>query len=187
MLGIVMAKSESKRCPHKNIANICGRPTMSYPIEALKRSDVCDKVVVSTDSDEYGEIALAHGADDYFVRVAATDMYTQMSVTANHTLLQASERLATDFEEVVVCGANMMFIRPSWLRAGVTLMRDFVYNEMPIDVVGLESYHWGLNLCRVKTGIMTQPSFYVLKHVGLLMEMDWRTKSSWLGTSSRDK
>lgn len=172
-LGIVMAKSESKRCPHKNITDICGRPVLAYPIEALKRSGICDRVVVSTDSAEYGELAVEHGADDYFMRVAATDRYTQMSVTANHAISQASERLATDFEEAVVCGANMMFIRPSWLRAAVVLMRDFVYKEMPIDVVGLEPYHWGLNVCRVKRGIMTQPAFYVLKHVGLLMEMDW--------------
>ncbi|MDE0298608.1 MAG: hypothetical protein OXN17_08255 [Candidatus Poribacteria bacterium] len=172
-LGIVMAKSDSRRCPHKNIADICGRPTMSYPIEVLKRSGVCDKVAVSTDSDEYGQIALAHGADEYLMRTPMTDRYTQMSITAEDALHQAGDKFRDDFNEVVVCGANMMFIRPSWLRTAVTLLRDFVYNGMPIDVVGLEPYHWGLNVCRVKTGIMTQPAFYVLKHVGLFMEMDW--------------
>lgn len=169
-----MAKSESKRCPHKNIADICGRPTMAYPIEVLKCSGVCDKVAVSTDSEEYGQIALAHGADEYLMRTPMTDRYTQMSITAEDALHQARDKFREDFNEVVVCGANMMFIRPSWLRAAVVLMRDFVYNGMPIDVVGLEAYHWGLNLCRVKRGIMTQPAFYVLKHVGLLMEMDWQ-------------
>lgn len=168
-----MAKSESRRAPNKNIADICGRPTLAYPIEVLQCSGVCDTVVVSTDSGEYGQIALEHGANDYFMRVPEFDKYAQMSMTANHAIYQASERFAAVFEEVVVCGANMMFIRPSWLRAAVALMRNFVYNEMPIDVVGLEPYHWGLNVCRVKDGIMTQPVFYVLKHVGLLMEMDW--------------
>lgn len=172
-LGIVMAKSESKRCPHKNIADICGRPALAYPIEALKRSGICDRVVVSTDSAEYGEVAVEYGADEYLMRTPVTDRYTQMSITAEDALHQARNKFREDFEEVVVCGANMMFVRGSWLRTAVVLLQDFVYNEMPIDVVGLEPYHWGLNVCRVKTGIMTQPAFYVLKHVGLLMEMDW--------------
>lgn len=172
-LGIIMAKSESRRAPNKNIADICGRPALAYPIEALQHSGVCDTVVVSTDSGEYGRIAVDNGADDYFMRATEFDKFAQMSITANHAICQASERFAADFEEAIVCGANMMFIRPSWLRTAVALMRNFVYNEMPIDVVGLEPYHWGLNVCRVKDGIMTQPVFYVLKHVGLLMEIDW--------------
>ena len=41
---------------------------MSYPIKALKASGVCQKVIVSTDSEEYGEIALACGADSFMLR-----------------------------------------------------------------------------------------------------------------------
>ena len=168
-----MAKSGSKRTPNKNIADICGRPTLSYPIEVLKASGVCDTVIVSTDSHEYGSIALANGADDYMMRNAWSDKYAEFSVTADEARKKAVQEVNDEFEQVVVCGGNVMFLRPSWVRAAAVLMREFVYNLMPIDVVGMETYHWNVNVCRMRRGIMTQPNFYVFKHVGILMEMDW--------------
>ena len=172
-LGIVMAKSGSTRTPNKNIADICGRPTLSYPIEALKASGVCDAVIVSTDSEEYGKIATDNGADDYLLRNAITDRYAEFSVTADEARRKYEERTGNQYDRMVVCGGNVMFLRPSWIRAAAALMSDFVYNLMPIDVIGMEPYHWNVNVCRVRHGIMTQPNFYVFKHIGILMEMDW--------------
>lgn len=172
-LGIVMAKSGSTRTPNKNIADICGRPTLSYPIEALKASGVCDAVVVSTDSEEYGSIALANGADDVAMRDAWSDKYAEFSVTADGARRKYEEHTSVTYDRIVVCGGNVMFLCPSWVRAASALMNDFVYNLMPIDVIGMEPYHWNVNVCRVRNGIMTQPNFYVFKHIGILMEMDW--------------
>ncbi|MDE0042253.1 MAG: hypothetical protein OXT74_09470 [Candidatus Poribacteria bacterium] len=168
-----MAKSGSKRTPNKNIADIAGRPTMSYPIEALRVSGVCQKVIVSTDSEEYGEIALACDADSYVLRDAWTDKFAEFSVTANAAAKIYQEDTDYRFTQLVVCGANVMFLRPSWIRAASTLLSEFVYNQMPIDVVGMEPYHWNVNVCRIRKGIMTHSNFFVFKHIGILMEMDW--------------
>ncbi len=172
-LGIVMAKSGSTRTPNKNIADICGKPTLSYPIEALKASGVCDTVIVSTDSEEYGSVALDNGADDYIMRESWSDKYAEFSVTADDARRKYEEQTSVMYDKMVVCGGNVMFLRPSWVRAASVLMKDFVYNLMPIDVVGMEPYHWNVNVCRVKQGIVTQSNFYVFKHIGILMEMDW--------------
>ena len=168
-----MAKSGSTRTPNKNIADICGRPTLSYPVEVLKASGVCDAVIVSTDADEYANIALENGATDAVMRDAWSDKYTEFSVTADEARRKYEKHQNTEYQRIVVCGGNVMFLRPSWVRAATTLMSDFVYNRMPIDVVGMEPYHWNVNVCRVLHGIMTQPNFYVFKHIGILMEMDW--------------
>ena len=172
-LGIVMAKSGSTRTPNKNIADICGRPTLSYPIEALRASGICDKVIVSTDSEEYGAIALEHGADTFCLRDADTDKFAEFSVTANAAALRYQDDTDYRFTQLVVCGANVMFLRPSWIRAASVLLNDFIYNQMPIDVVGMEPYHWNVNVCRIRKGIMTHSNFFVFKHIGILMEMDW--------------
>ena len=172
-LGIVMAKSGSKRLPDKNIADIGGRPTMSYPIEALRASGVCKKVIVSTDAEEYGKIALTCGADGFLLRDAYTDKFSEFSVSANDAAKRYQADTGYRFTQIVVCGANVMFLRPSWIRVASIIQNEYMYNEMPIDVVGMEVYNWNVNVCRFRTGIMTQPNFFVLKHVGLLMEMDW--------------
>lgn len=172
-LGIVMAKSGSTRTPNKNIADICGKPTMAYAIEALITSQVCRDVIVSTDSKEYGEMSLEHGATQYVLRDEWSDKFSEFSVTADDARRKYQIETGIQWKEIVVCGANVMFLRPSWLRAATKLLREFTHNNMPIDVVGMEPYHWNVNVCRVQNGIMTHPNFYVFKHIGILMEMDW--------------
>ena len=172
-LGIVMAKSGSVRTPNKNIADICGKPTLAYPIASLRASGICDKIIVSTDSEEYGEIAVEHGADAFLTRNPNTDKYAEFSITANAAALEYQADTDYRFTQIVVCGANVMFLRPSWIRAASNLLSDFVYNLMPIHVVGMEPYHWNVNVCRIRKGIMTHSNFFVFKHIGILMEMDW--------------
>lgn len=172
-LGIVMAKSGSTRTPNKNIADICGSPALAYPIQALRASGVCDKIIVSTDSESYATVALAQGADDAVIRDAWSDKFAEFSVTADEARKKYEWKTGSTFDEIVVSGANVMFLRPSWIRAATTILREFVYNFMPIDVVGMEPYHWNVNVCRVRQGIMRQSTFFVFKHIGVLMEMDW--------------
>jgi len=61
-LAIIPARGGSKRLPRKNILNLCGKPLISYSIEAGLKSKYIDKVVVSSDDDEILEIAQKFGA-----------------------------------------------------------------------------------------------------------------------------
>ena len=67
-IAIITARSGSKGLPHKNIKELCGKPMMAYTIEACLSSGCFDKVHVSTDSQEYAEIAKEYGADVPFLR-----------------------------------------------------------------------------------------------------------------------
>jgi len=61
-LAIIPARGGSKRLLRKNILNLCGKPLISYSIEAGLKSKYIDKVVVSSDDDEILEIAQKFGA-----------------------------------------------------------------------------------------------------------------------------
>lgn len=63
ILAIIPARSGSKGLKDKNIIDLCGKPLMAYSIEAALQSGCFDRIVVSTDSERYAEIAKAHGAD----------------------------------------------------------------------------------------------------------------------------
>lgn len=63
IVGFVPARSGSKRVPGKNIRELAGHPLMAYSICSALDSGIFDKVVVSTDSVEYAEIARRYGAD----------------------------------------------------------------------------------------------------------------------------
>ena len=57
-LAIIPARGGSKRILKKNIKQFCGRPMISYPIEAIQNSGLFDAIHVSTDSDEIAELVI---------------------------------------------------------------------------------------------------------------------------------
>jgi len=62
-LAIIPARSGSKGLPDKNIIDLCGKPLIAYTIEAAIKSRIFDKIIVSTDSKKYAEIAKRFGAE----------------------------------------------------------------------------------------------------------------------------
>ena len=63
VIAIIPARSGSKGLKNKNIIDLNGKPMLAYSIEAAKKSEVFDKIVVSTDSKLYKDIAEAYGAN----------------------------------------------------------------------------------------------------------------------------
>ena len=72
ILCIIPARSGSKSLSHKNIRELNGKPMLAWSIEQAKASQFASqmRVVVSTDSEEYAEIAREFGAEVPFLRPA---------------------------------------------------------------------------------------------------------------------
>lgn len=83
VLVYIPARSGSKSIKDKNIVDVAGKPLMAYTIEAAKASKYVDRVIVSTDSEQYGAIAQKFGADVPFLRPSefATDTSPEMDTT----------------------------------------------------------------------------------------------------------
>lgn len=74
VIVIIPARSGSKSLPNKNILPLKGKPLLCYSISYGLESDIVDKVIVSTDSEEFAEIAKTYGADIPFIRPAELAM-----------------------------------------------------------------------------------------------------------------
>lgn len=61
-IAIIPARGNSVRLPRKNILPLDGRPILSYPIAAARRSGLFDQIVVSTEDPEIRDIAANCGA-----------------------------------------------------------------------------------------------------------------------------
>lgn len=68
IIALIPARSGSKRIPDKNIRHLGDHPLMAYTIAAARASRIFDRVVVSTDSPRYAEIAVHYGAQAPFLR-----------------------------------------------------------------------------------------------------------------------
>jgi CMP-N-acetylneuraminic acid synthetase len=79
--AIIPARSGSKGIPDKNIKLLAGKPLFAYSIEFANKLGV-DKVICSTDSEEYATLAKSYGAEVPFLRSkqAASDTAMEQDI-----------------------------------------------------------------------------------------------------------
>jgi N-acylneuraminate cytidylyltransferase/CMP-N,N'-diacetyllegionaminic acid synthase len=101
VLALVPARSGSKGLPDKNIRPLHGKPLLAWPIAAAKASMHVDRVVVSTDSALYAELAEQAGADAPFLRPAELASDGALSIDFILHAVDTLE-LAGDFYEYIL-------------------------------------------------------------------------------------
>ncbi|MFH0770612.1 MAG: hypothetical protein V1926_04505 [Candidatus Peregrinibacteria bacterium] len=82
VLALIPARSGSKSVKDKNIRLFAGKPLMVHSIEQARSSTLVDRILVSTDSEQYAEIARGAGAEVPFLRPSelAQDSSTDLEV-----------------------------------------------------------------------------------------------------------
>ena len=86
-VAIIPARGGSKRIPRKNIKLFHGKPLIAYSIETALKSNLFDKVLVSTDDEEIASIARQYGAEVPFIRPKElSDDFTTSGDVINHAI-----------------------------------------------------------------------------------------------------
>ena len=80
VLAIIPARSGSKSVKDKNIRPINGKPMIAYSVEHAIKAECIDRVIVSTDSEKYAEIAKKYGAEIPFIRPAEYAADTSLDI-----------------------------------------------------------------------------------------------------------
>lgn len=109
----------------KNTMDFLGRPVISYPIEAAKKSGLFDVIHVSTDSDKIASIAEHLGVDASFRRPEifvgkSVNVFTVVSWT-----LSAFERRGQKFDDVCVIFPCSPFIGEADLQEAKALYQKY--------------------------------------------------------------
>ncbi|OGD60454.1 hypothetical protein A3I57_01165 [Candidatus Beckwithbacteria bacterium RIFCSPLOWO2_02_FULL_47_23] len=86
ILAVIPARSGSKSVKDKNIRPLGGRPLMAWSIKAALACKKIDKVVVSTDSDKYAQLAKFYGAEIINRPAELAQDDTPMIKVLQHTL-----------------------------------------------------------------------------------------------------
>src|SRR3989344_2632480 len=68
IVAIIPARGESKSIKNKNILNFNGKPLIAWAILVAKKSQLINRVIVSTDSPKIAKIARQYGAEVPFLR-----------------------------------------------------------------------------------------------------------------------
>ena len=92
-VAIITARGGSKRIPRKNIKDFCGKPILSYSIEAALGSGLFDEVMISTDDEEIAVVGQKCGAKIPFMRsAAASDDFATTADVLNEVLTEYRKR-----------------------------------------------------------------------------------------------
>lgn len=130
-VAVIPARGGSKRIPRKNIRPFCGKPMITWSIEAARASGCFDRIIVSTDDEEIAEVARQAGAEVPFMRPPAlTDDFTGTTAVVKHAVEWcAGHGLLAD--PVCCIYATAPFLQPSDLQAGFDLLMsgdcDYVF------------------------------------------------------------
>lgn len=84
-IAIILARSNSKRIKNKNIIKIKGKPLVGWLIQKLKKSNLFDVILVSTDSNKIKNISESFGAKVPFLR---SKLNSSDSATTSDALLE---------------------------------------------------------------------------------------------------
>ncbi|MBR2762578.1 MAG: acylneuraminate cytidylyltransferase family protein [Solobacterium sp.] len=101
-IAVIPARSGSKGLPNKNIRLLAGKPLLVYSVEAARASGLFDTVMVSTDSEEYAEIARSAGAEVPFLRSEEMSSDHAGSWEAVEEVLDNYRRLGKEFDTVTL-------------------------------------------------------------------------------------
>ena len=106
ILCIIPARSGSKGIKNKNIMNFNGKPLLTWSIEQAQKCNYKMKIIVSTDNQEYADIAIKYGAKVPFLRPS-----------------NISDDLSTDYEFINHC--------MNWLKTNENYTCDIILQLRP--------------------------------------------------------
>jgi CMP-N,N'-diacetyllegionaminic acid synthase len=151
VLALIPARSGSKGLPHKNIRPLMGKPLLAWPIEAACASAHVDRVILSTDSQDYADIGIAHGAEVPFLRPAALASDTAPSMDF---ILHAIDTLAQDgevYDYLVLLEPTSPMTEASDIDAALTALEAQADLNAAIGIAAMETQHPAFAVLRDET------------------------------------
>lgn len=123
-LAIIPARGGSKRIPAKNIKEFAGKPLIAYSIQAAQNSQLFDKIIVSTDSEDVADVARHFGAEVPFLRPAelSDDIVGTRPVTS-HAIKFCQDNFF-DPEYTCCIYATAPFLQPEYIRQGLDALKQ---------------------------------------------------------------
>ena len=136
--ALITARGGSKRLPGKNIRNFCGKPLISWTIEAAKKSRFIGEIFVSTDSQEIADISIKYGAK---IKNLRSDELSRDNTSSVDVVL--------DFKKYIDSDEILLLQPTSPLRTKdfINKFMEFINEKKPSQCVSVVDIKNKINFC----------------------------------------
>ena len=132
-IAIITARGGSKRIPHKNIREFCGKPIIEYSIKAALDAQGFDMVMVSTDDENIAQIARNAGAEVPFMRSEETSNDYATTTDVLLEVIDQYSRMGVMFENACCIYPTAPFVTAEKIRDAMTILqKDNRHSVMPV-------------------------------------------------------
>ena len=189
ILAVIPARGGSTRIVGKNFKKFNGKPIIAHTIKILKKSEIFDKIIVSTDSEKIASIAKKYGAEVPFLRpksLANNIITTRPSIKHCINYL---EKKGLKFDFVCEVFAPNPFLTISDLKRGLKKIKaqktDYVFSATAYIFPFFRSFTYskkkGLNVIFKKNiKKRSQDLDRIMCDAG---QFYWAHKNTWIGKS----
>ncbi len=124
LLCTICARAGSKGVTNKNLRPINSKPLIVYSLEQARATDLFEQIVVSSDSSEIRNVALANGATFAVERPNELASDTAPKLPAIRHCVDAAEKKFGKFEIIVDLDATAPLRRPEDIFGAVNLLES---------------------------------------------------------------
>jgi CMP-N-acetylneuraminic acid synthetase len=154
ILGIIPAKSFSRRIKNKNLYKFKGKHIFEYTVDNLKKSKIFDEIHISTESKKIADIATKHNLKPKFLR--------QKKLTKNMVGLNDVIRFVLDeynkrglrFKTVCLAYATAPLLTPMDFR---NAYKKFNESDKKFPLLSVGKYKPSLEMSMIKKNIILHP------------------------------
>ena len=143
VLCVIPARGGSKGLPGKNLMKLDGESLVARAVRHARESGACDRIVVTTDSNDIAEEARRCGAEVPFLRDGelAGDLATT-EATLQDALRRSEEAFKCTFGICVFIAPTDIFRVPRWISDCVGALRDDPLLESAFVGLSTHKNYW---------------------------------------------
>ena len=124
VLGLINARGGSKGVPRKNIKPLCGKPLISWSINAALKSKFINRLIVSTDDQEIANVSKAIGAEVPFLRPSSLAADNSLQIDSIKHAINFVEAEGESYEIIVVLQPTTPLRKTSDIDGSLKLLID---------------------------------------------------------------
>ena len=152
IVALICCRGGSKGIPNKNIKEFCGKPLLGWILDAAKKANVFDDIILSTDSDKIAKVGQSYGINVPGLRpdTLAND---DSDVFDTHDYIFEKMNIKDETHRTCIL-TNNPFINHELIQEGYQMACSVNFENIVLDTVPVGGDYIFYRQCSMNNGLL---------------------------------